>query len=65
MNAVPIYIDLAIRQQAILERVKSGQTRAYIRDLEELEKIIMEAIVALYEEISDDSRTTSNTFLTE
>jgi SPP1 gp7 family putative phage head morphogenesis protein len=50
------YLDLAIKRQAILERIKSGQVRDFAREIQKIEKLIRNTLLGLDEELGDLSR---------
>lgn len=57
------YIDLAIRRQAILERLKSGEVVNFAREIAKVEKLIRRAFADLEGDISGMSRTRLNAFM--
>jgi SPP1 gp7 family putative phage head morphogenesis protein len=59
------YLNIAIRRQALLERVKSGQVRDYLKELKKLEALIREALLSLETDIGDLSRTKLNGLLSQ
>ena len=64
-NGNQAYIDIAIRRQVLLERIKSGQVRDFVKELKNLEKLIRQTLLGLDEEISDLSRTKLNKLLSQ
>jgi SPP1 gp7 family putative phage head morphogenesis protein len=50
------YLDLAIKRQAILERIKSGQVRDFAKEIQKIEKLIRNTLLGLDEELGDLSR---------
>lgn len=63
--AVPSYIDLAIRRQAMLERIKSGQVRDFAKEIKKVEKLIQQTILGLDGELSGLSHTKLNRLLAQ
>lgn len=57
------YLDLAIKRQAILERLKSGQRAEYGKELRKLERLIRQTIGTLDENVSELSVTRLNQLL--
>lgn len=51
------YLDLAIKRQVLLERLKSGQFREFSTAFKELEKLIKAAFIELDEDLTELSRT--------
>lgn len=47
------YIDLAIKRQAILERIKSGQVRDFNKVFKQVEKLIKSALINLDGEVTE------------
>ncbi len=54
--SAPSYIDLAIRRQVILERVKSGQVKDFAKIVTDTEKLLRVTLGSLENEVSDMSR---------
>ena len=50
------YLYLAIKRQAILERIKSWQVRDFAREIQKIEKLIRNTLLGLDEELGDLSR---------
>lgn len=61
----PSYIDLAIRRQVILERVKSGQVKDFSKIVTDTEKLLRTTLGSLENEVSDMSRIQFEKLLTE
>ena len=59
------YIDLAIKRQAMLERLKSGQVRDFAKVIKSLEKLIRQTLLALDEDVGEMSRTKLNKLLSQ
>lgn len=59
------YFDLAIKRQALLERVKSGQVRDYVAELKKLEALIRSTLLGLEDEVSTLSQTRLNRLLSQ
>lgn len=57
------YITLAIRRQAILERLKSGEVANFAKEIRKIEALIRQTLFSLDEEFSDLSRTKLNNLL--
>lgn len=57
------YISLAIRRQAILERLKSGEVANFATEIKRIETLIRRTILGLGEELGDLSRTRLNNLL--
>ena len=57
------YIDLAIRRQAILERLKSGEVQNFAREIRKIETLVRRAISELEGDFADLSRTKLNNLL--
>ena len=63
--AEPTYLDLAIKRQAILERVKSGQVADFAAEIKAVERLIRQTLGGLESEVSELSRTRLNEFLAQ
>ena len=57
------YIDLAIRRQAILERLKSGEVKNFAGEIKKIERLIRRAIFDLESEFGELSRAKLNNLL--
>ena len=57
------YIDLAIRRQVILERLKSAENEKFQKTLRRLNRLIRDAFFELDGDISESSRTNLNNFI--
>ncbi len=56
----PSYTDLAIRRQAMLERIKTAQVKDYLADIKGIESLIRQTLAALDEDVSELSYTRLN-----
>ena len=59
------YTSIAIRRQALLERLKSGQVRDFAKELKKLEKLIRVTLLGLDEDVGDLSRTKLNKLIAQ
>jgi SPP1 gp7 family putative phage head morphogenesis protein len=59
------YISLAIKRQAVLERVKSGQVRNFAKEIKKIERLIQSALLGLEDDIGELSRTKLNKLLSQ
>ena len=59
------YMDLAMRRQVILERLKSGEVVNYTREIKNIERIVKDTLLGLDEELGELSRTRLNKLLVE
>lgn len=57
------YLDLSIKRQVMLERLKSGQRAEYAKELKKLEKLVRETIGGLEDDVSSLSVTRLNHLL--
>lgn len=57
------YINLAIRRQAILERLKSGEVSSFAKGIRELERLIRRTLLELDEDFGNLSRAKLNNLL--
>ena len=57
------YLNLAIRRQAILERLKSGEVKSFAVEIKKLEKVLRGALLALDDEFSTLPRRKLNNLL--
>lgn len=65
MPKAPSYVDLAIKRQVMLERIKSGQVRDFAGTIKDLEKVIRQTLFSLEEEVGEMSRTKLNGLLSQ
>ena len=59
------YLNLTIRRQAILERLKSGEVRNFASEIRKIERLVRSALNGLEGELSDLPRTQLNRFLSQ
>lgn len=59
----PSYIDLAIKRQVMLERLKSGQVRDFAKVIKDIEKLVRQTLLGLDEDVGEISRTKLNKLL--
>ena len=57
------YLNIAIKRQAILERLKSGEVRNYAREIKKVETLVKKTLLGLDDEFSELSRTKLNNLL--
>ena len=57
------YLNLAIKRQALLERLKSGQVRQFSNELRKLERLIRKALIELDKDISEATRRELDTLI--
>lgn len=65
MPSNPSYIDLAVKRQVMLERLKSGQVQDFAKEIRKIETLLRQTLLVLEEEVAEIPRTQLNRLLSK